>query len=81
VTANFYAHDNIVSMNGSATSGHVKKGAFPEQVVAINNRFAHNTYRVPDLSNVWWTWPTVPAATWTAWRAAGQDTDGTVNAW
>jgi len=81
VVANFYAHDNIVYMNGPATSGHVKDGDSREQAVAANNRFAHNIYRVPDLSNGWWTWPTVAAATWTAWRAAGQDTDGTIDTW
>jgi parallel beta-helix repeat protein len=81
LVANFYAHDNNVSMNGSATSGHATEGAAPEPRLGTNNRFAHNRYRVPDLSKAWWTWPTASEASWSAWRAAGQDTDGTVSTW
>ena len=78
---NFYAHDNIVYMNGSAVSGHVRSGDQVEQAAGRTNRFARNTYRVADPAHVWWTWPTVPAATWSDWRAAGQDTDGTIDTW
>jgi hypothetical protein len=75
VVANFYAHDNIVAMSGSATSGLVG-------YAGSNNRFVQNTYYVTDASGAWWTWPTAYTAVWDAWRGgAGQDTDGILVLW
>jgi parallel beta-helix repeat protein len=73
--ANFYVHDNVVSMTGSATSGLVG-------YAGSNNRFVHNTYQVTNVSSTWWTWPTAYTATWAAWLGtASQDTDGILKPW
>lgn len=78
VTTNFYAHDNIIYMTGSASSGLVKGSASG----VVNNRFLANTYRVTNTTRAWWTWPTVVSATWSTWRGtAGQDAGGTLASW
>lgn len=77
VVANFYAHDNIVSMTGSGTSGLVQ-GSISG---GTNNRFVQNIYRVASPARAWWTTPAAPAATWDAWKASGQDIAGTLSTW
>jgi hypothetical protein len=51
---------------------------------AFNNRFYSNSYRVPGspgLSGNWFNWVGDRVITWSAWRSAGLDTDGSISAY
>lgn len=77
----FYAHDNTVHLNRSATSGHVHADASIEAAAASDSRFVRNRYRVPDRQGAWWALPAASPVTWTVWRAAEQDMGGTIDVW
>jgi parallel beta-helix repeat protein len=72
-------HDNIIKMNGSATSGIVAADGESYSGTA----FSTNTYYVTDDTGDWWFFPTLTyeAHSWSEWQGAGQDTGRTLLEW
>jgi parallel beta-helix repeat protein len=76
---NLYVHDNTVTMTRGRSGVAQAYDSTPDAFDAErNNRFAANTYVVPDPSGEWWSWGG-QSLTWVEWQNAGQDTDGRVD--
>jgi hypothetical protein len=76
-TKGVHVHDNVMTLRSST----VRVGAIASDGTtelfgaAANNRFDHNTYRVPDRGAYWaWDGQTL---SWSQWQAAGNDVRGT----
>jgi Right handed beta helix region len=79
-TRNVNVHHNLMILRASTTK--VGAAAFNGTTdlfgAAANNRFAYNTYQVPDLGGVHWAW-NGQLLTWSQWRAFGHDVSGTLH--
>lgn len=77
--ANNYIHDNVMKMREGTYNGvtTINVGDPASYSTSKNNRFKHNSYFVPRLRNRYWYWGGT-LKTWGQWRAAGQDTGGTI---
>jgi parallel beta-helix repeat protein len=69
-------HDNVMMLRSStARVGAIASDGMTELFgAAANNRFDHNTYRVPDRG-AYWAWDG-QMLTWSQWQAAGNDAHG-----
>jgi hypothetical protein len=78
-TRNVYVHDNTFTLRSSASRvGAMAFDGLTELFTAsANNRFEHNTYRVPDGAAPYWAWQG-QTLTWPQWQGAGHDADGIV---
>jgi Right handed beta helix region len=76
--ANLYVHDNVVKMRLSSTVGLVGRSTAYRN--SAKNRFANNTYYVPDKSSESWAWSTYPVG-WRHWRRYGNDRTGILRTW
>ena len=76
-TTNLNVHDNIFTLN----AGWIGSSWGLERIAAASahNRFARNTYVVPDPTKRWWIWGSNGFLTWTEWRSLGFDVDGEVS--
>ena len=76
-TTNLNVHDNIFTLN----AGWIGSSWGLERIAAASahNRFARNTYVVPDPTKRWWIWGSSGFLTWTEWRSLGFDVDGEVS--
>ena len=76
-TTNLNVHDNTFTMN----AGWIGSSWGLERIAAASahNRFARNTYVVPDPTKRWWIWGSSGFLTWTEWRSLGFDVDGEVS--
>lgn len=76
---NVYIHDNIISTGSSTPLGFMAglnqdigdKGYF----TAYNTRFVHNTYHLPNLTSLWFTWQDNYRSK-AEWLGYGQDAAG-----
>jgi hypothetical protein len=71
--SNLYVHDNVFKM----TEGFVGVPYGVPAIYSSNNRFANNTYIVPDPSAKWWWWEG-SMKDFPAWKNYGHDATGTV---
>jgi parallel beta-helix repeat protein len=76
-TRGVYVHDNVMTLRSSgARVGAVAFDGLTELfTAAANNRFDHNTYRVPDTGGAYWAW-NGQILTWSQWQAQGHDVSG-----
>ena len=76
-TSGVYVHDNTITLRAPSTR--VGAAAFSglTELFSANNRFDHNTYRVPDTNAAYWAW-NGQTLTWSQWQAFGQDVHGTL---
>ncbi len=75
-TSGVHVHHNVMTLRSSGTRvGAVAFDGLTELfTAAADNRFDHNTYRVPDRAAYWaWDGQTL---TWSQWQAAGNDRNG-----
>jgi hypothetical protein len=79
ITKQVYVHDNLMILRApSARTGGVDGSGTGQMFASTSgNRFEANTYRVPDRNAAYWVW-NGETLTWRQWRAAGNDTTGTV---
>ena len=75
-TKNVYVHHNVLTMRASTSRVGAYDGGGTGEMFndAANNRFDHNTYRVPDRG-AYWAWDGQTLA-WGQWQAAGNDVHG-----
>ena len=78
-TRNVYVHDNVMTLRASTTrmGAYAANGLTEFFSAAANNRFDHNTYRVPNTAGAYWAW-NGQTLTWSQWRGFGLDANGTV---
>jgi len=73
-------HHNVLTLRALTSRVGAYDGGGTGEIFseAANNRFDHNTYRVPDRGAYWaWDGQTL---TWSQWRALGHDQNGAVQA-
>jgi hypothetical protein len=79
-TSDVYVHDNDMTLRAPTTR--VRAVAFNGLTELFspgaNNRFDHNTYRVPDINAAYWAWNDQLSLTWSQWRAYGEDLNGRI---
>jgi hypothetical protein len=76
-TRGVYVHHNTMTLRASTTRvGAVAFGGLTE-LFRANNRFDHNTYRVPTTAGRYWAW-NGQILTWNEWQAYGHDANGAV---
>jgi Right handed beta helix region len=71
--SNLYVHDNLFKL----TEGFIGVPYGVPSIYSSNNRFANNTYIVPDTSAKWWSWEK-SMRDFTSWKKYGHDATGTV---
>jgi hypothetical protein len=78
-TRNVYVHDNVMTLRAPTTrmGAYAANGLTELFSAAANNRFDHNTYRVPNTAGAYWAW-NGQILTWSQWRGYGQDANGAV---
>jgi len=78
-TKNVYVHDNVMTLRASTTrvGAYAANGLVELFSSGANNRFDHNTYRVPNAAAAYWAWD-AKNLTWSQWRAYGLDPNGVV---
>ena len=78
-TRNVYVHDNVMTLRASTTrvGAYAANGLTELFSAAANNRFVHNTYRVPNTAGAYWAW-NGQTLTWSQWRGYGLDANGAV---
>jgi len=83
---NLNVHDNIITWTTEVpkdANGHGGTSGTAQDIGDINLfadrdiRFNHNTYRVPDPTRSYWSWPN-SRRTITSWQSLGLDSNGTV---
>ena len=79
-TRNVYVHDNVMTFRASTTrvGAYAANGLVELFSPEANNRFDHNTYRVPNMSGAYWAWDGKVSLTWIQWRGYGQDGNGSL---
>jgi parallel beta helix pectate lyase-like protein len=79
-TRNVYVHDNVITLRATTTrmGGRAVNDLVELFSAGANNRFVHNTYRVPDTSGPYWAWKGSVSLTWAQWRTYGFDQTGLV---
>jgi hypothetical protein len=77
LTKNFNVHDNTITQSAGEAAGIVSDPhAFGNQIfTAWNNQYAHNTYRLLDLSGQYFDWLN-QARRKEDWQSFGNDVDG-----
>jgi hypothetical protein len=80
-TRQVYVHHNTLTLGSAdAKVGAAAFDGLTELFAAsANNRFEHNTYRVPDPGAAYWAW-NGQILTWSQWQAAGNDVNGVLGA-
>jgi hypothetical protein len=78
-TRGVYVHHNVMTLRDSSTR--VGAVAFNGMIElfspAANNRFEHNTYRVPDDAGRYWAW-NGQTLSWSQWLSLEHDADASV---
>jgi Right handed beta helix region len=74
-TKKVFVHHNVMIIRASTS----RVGGFGTEpfIPAAHIRIDKNTYRVPDRRAAYWAW-NGQTLTWSQWKAAGHDTDGTI---
>jgi len=71
--SNLYVHDNVFKLR----EGFIGVPYGVPAIYSSNNRFANNTYIVPDTSAKWWSWER-SMMDFAGWRKAGHDGGGAI---
>jgi parallel beta-helix repeat protein len=73
---NNYIHDNLVIHDGDVGQSGASADYSPSPILTGHNRFARNTYCVPNVNEDFWKWGT--DKTWAQWQGVMQDTMGSL---
>lgn len=71
--SNLYVHDNVFRL----TEGFIGVPYGVPSIYSSNNRFANNTYIVPDTSAKWWSWEKA-MRDFASWKKYGHDATGAI---